>query len=152
MPLGHTFEWPGDPQKPSLVCLHGFLGTGADFEIIATHYPNHPTLLAPDFPDFTTEPVRSDHPWAAILETLNTFIDKEMEGRPCILVGYSMGGRIALQYALKYQHLLKGLVLIGATPGIENESERTIRIKQDGERASTLLNESIEVFNTYNLI
>jgi 2-succinyl-6-hydroxy-2,4-cyclohexadiene-1-carboxylate synthase len=57
-----------------------------------------------------------------------------------------MGGRIALQYALKYQHLMTGLVLIGATPGIEDESERTRRTKQDEERASTLLNEPIEAF------
>jgi len=122
------------------------MGTGGDFSIVADAYLDHPTLMAPDFPDYANEPVRYDHPWTATLETLNNLFDDETGDRPCILLGYSMGGRIALQYALQYPQKLNGLVLVGATPGICDGTERAERIRKDIEQASALLNEPINSF------
>ena len=51
-----------------------------------------------------------------------------------ILIGYSMGGRLALQFACRYPQHLSGLVLIGSTPGIADPDERLKRQKWDGSR------------------
>lgn len=146
MRLGQIHRWKGKGQEPNLVCLHGFMGNGSDFQIVADSYPDHPTLLAPDFPDYSNEPLHNDHPWAATLENLNRFIHDQSGNHPPVLLGYSMGGRIALEYVLKYQHLPGGLVLVGVSPGIENLEERTQRKIQDAELAANLMAQPLESF------
>lgn len=44
-----------------------------------------------------------------------------------ILIGYSMGGRIALEIAYQCQFQLKKIVLINAHPGLETHEERSER-------------------------
>ena len=53
-------------------------------------------------------------------------------------VGYSMGGRIALQLALDTPELVGRLVLIGASPGIADAGERTTRRAHDDTLARRL--------------
>jgi 2-succinyl-6-hydroxy-2,4-cyclohexadiene-1-carboxylate synthase len=48
-----------------------------------------------------------------------------------ILVGYSMGARIALHTALQFPDIVQGLVLISGTPGLRTESERNDRRSSD---------------------
>jgi len=48
-----------------------------------------------------------------------------------IYVGYSMGGRLCLQLAVDHPHLVRALILLGATPGIEDEEERKRRYASD---------------------
>jgi len=45
------------------------------------------------------------------------------------LIGYSLGGRIALEIASKYNFNLKKLVLINAHPGLSDEEEKMDRVK-----------------------
>jgi 2-succinyl-6-hydroxy-2,4-cyclohexadiene-1-carboxylate synthase len=51
------------------------------------------------------------------------------------LVGYSMGGRIALHWAATSPSGLKKLILVGATAGIEDEGDREDRRGWDREMA-----------------
>ncbi len=48
-----------------------------------------------------------------------------------VLVGYSMGARIALHTALQHPEKVHGLVLISGTPGLRSESERAERRRSD---------------------
>ncbi len=48
-----------------------------------------------------------------LVEDCRILLD-ELEIRKCVLVGMSMGGHMAIPFALKYQERLDGLVLIGA--------------------------------------
>jgi 2-succinyl-6-hydroxy-2,4-cyclohexadiene-1-carboxylate synthase len=57
-------------------------------------------------------------------------------GRGGVLVGYSMGGRLALRAALADPAAYRALVLLGATPGIENEKRRRARKATDEELAA----------------
>lgn len=52
-----------------------------------------------------------------------------------VVVGYSMGGRLALRGALREPALYRGLVLVGATPGIEDDALRRSRRAADAELA-----------------
>ena len=52
-----------------------------------------------------------------------------------IVVGYSMGGRVALHTALAPGSSIERLVLIGATAGIEDDGERAERCRLDAARA-----------------
>jgi 2-succinyl-6-hydroxy-2,4-cyclohexadiene-1-carboxylate synthase len=61
-------------------------------------------------------------------------------------VGYSMGGRIALVAATTGDPRIERLVLVGATPGIDDRDERAERRRLDGERAEHLETVGIDGF------
>lgn len=65
---------------------------------------------------------------------------------PCVLVGYSMGGRLALVTALARPDVVEALVLVGATAGIEDDDERAERRRRDGELADRLERIGVEAF------
>jgi 2-succinyl-6-hydroxy-2,4-cyclohexadiene-1-carboxylate synthase len=52
-----------------------------------------------------------------------------------VVVGYSMGGRIALQAAARHPGAFSGLVLVGATPGVADPAERRQRRAADEQLA-----------------
>jgi 2-succinyl-6-hydroxy-2,4-cyclohexadiene-1-carboxylate synthase len=54
----------------------------------------------------------------------------ETQGRACY-VGYSMGGRIALQVAVDRPDLVAALVVVSASPGIADHAERRRRCLDD---------------------
>src|SRR5699024_8443001 len=62
------------------------------------------------------------------------------------LHGYSMGGRIALYYALYGAYKLNGLILESTSPGIKKEEDRIERIQVDQARAKVLEIAGLEIF------
>ncbi|CAN5636802.1 2-succinyl-6-hydroxy-2,4-cyclohexadiene-1-carboxylate synthase [soil metagenome] len=66
--------------------------------------------------------------------------------RPAVYVGYSMGGRLALRLALDQPHLVRGLVLLGATAGIDDPTERAERRAADEALARRIEAEGVEPF------
>lgn len=63
-----------------------------------------------------------------------------------VLVGYSMGGRLALQAALALPERVQALLLIGASPGIDDAEERVARRAADERLAEEIERSSIEEF------
>lgn len=61
-------------------------------------------------------------------------------------VGYSMGGRTALHSALLAPHLVRRLVVIGATAGIENDDERADRRRADEHLAERIETIGVDAF------
>jgi 2-succinyl-6-hydroxy-2,4-cyclohexadiene-1-carboxylate synthase len=53
-------------------------------------------------------------------------------------LGYSLGGRVALHLALAQPELVTALVLLGAHPGLEQASARSIRAESDDHKAAQL--------------
>src|SRR3954454_18846780 len=60
------------------------------------------------------------------------------------VVGYSMGGRLALHAALREPGLLGALVLVGVSAGIEDRVEREDRRRSDESLAEWMERRSIE--------
>ena len=63
---------------------------------------------------------------------------------PAVLAGYSMGGRLALRAALLEPASLDGLVLVGASAGIEDADARAARREADEKLAEWMEERSIE--------
>jgi 2-succinyl-6-hydroxy-2,4-cyclohexadiene-1-carboxylate synthase len=62
------------------------------------------------------------------------------------LVGYSMGGRIALHVALALPRRVRRMVLVGASPGIADPAERATRREADERLADEIERLPIEEF------
>jgi 2-succinyl-6-hydroxy-2,4-cyclohexadiene-1-carboxylate synthase len=56
----------------------------------------------------------------------------------CTLVGYSMGGRVALYFARHHSLRVRRLVLESSTPGLRTEAERAARRAVDARRARSI--------------
>jgi 2-succinyl-6-hydroxy-2,4-cyclohexadiene-1-carboxylate synthase len=78
---------------------------------------------------------------AAITASLDETADLLAEAlppEPFILGGYSFGARVALHFALRYPQRLSALVLLGASRGIVDQTEREERRKGDEALATRI--------------
>ena len=128
-------------MAPSLVLLHGFTHTGRSWDGVARALGERYRPLAPDL---------RGHGGAAdatpaTLEAVISDLDRVALGR-FVLAGYSMGGRIALQYALARPARVRRLALIGATPGIADPAQRRARLEADEQLAGEIERMPMEDF------
>ena len=112
-----------------LVALHGFTGNGNDFAPLTQALPEW-RWRTPDLPghapDFSAPSAPGDDcTEAASLRYLDALISEK--STPGVLLGYSLGGRLALRYALSRPGRLAALILIGTSPGLLDEDERRRR-------------------------
>ncbi|MEB3329382.1 MAG: alpha/beta fold hydrolase [Candidatus Sericytochromatia bacterium] len=119
----------GGFEAPPLLLLHGF---GADSRVwasVAERLADRWRVLAVDLPGHggTTAPGPAwDLPRTALaLAALWPLL----EDRPAVVLGYSLGGRLALHLALHAP--LAGLVVVGASPGLREAAARADRLAAD---------------------
>lgn len=130
---------------PALLLLHGFTGSASawqpfdwpECETIAVDLPGHGDSDKPA----GAERYRMER----CLEDLVALLD-ELDVERAAVLGYSMGGRVALHLALHAPERLWALVIESASPGIENETERTERRRSDGELADSIMRDGVAPF------
>ncbi|MEM7770087.1 MAG: 2-succinyl-6-hydroxy-2,4-cyclohexadiene-1-carboxylate synthase [Cyanobacteria bacterium P01_A01_bin.37] len=119
-------------QKPVL-WLHGFMGSGNDWDAVINQCSDLPHSLAPDLPGHgKTEVLGGDESYhmAPVAEGIIQLLDR-WEIESCHLVGYSMGGRLALYLALQYPTRFCRVVIESASPGLKTTAERQSRREWD---------------------
>lgn len=129
--------------KPTLVLLHGFTNTGASWEPVVQAFAGQYRPLAPDIRGQGVAAETVPVTLAAVIGDVAA-LTPQTEG--FTLVGYSMGGRIALHAALALQDRVERLVLIGASPGLADADERAARRAADERLAAELEQLTIDEF------
>lgn len=119
--------------------MHGFTQTGASWAPVRAAL-DQPTL-APDLRGHGTASSRRPVGFAAVLGDLDVLVPDD-----AVLAGYSMGGRIALRFALERPGRLRRLVLLSASPGLADPAERAARALADARLADRIEHGSIERF------
>jgi 2-succinyl-6-hydroxy-2,4-cyclohexadiene-1-carboxylate synthase len=126
----------GDPCQPPLIFLHGFLGAKEDWENMFPFFEKRFFCTAYDLPGHGSTPHSED-----ILSALKNEIQTMFRTKP-ILIGYSLGGRIALQL----QEYASALVALSAHPGLADKKEKEERRKVDRRWSEKLISLPFDVF------
>jgi 2-succinyl-6-hydroxy-2,4-cyclohexadiene-1-carboxylate synthase len=137
-----------DGDGPPLLLLHGFSGSVRAWDAIRRDLAQHLRLVAIDLIGHGQSASPSD----ARRYTLE-WCTRDL---PCLLdhlglervnvLGYSMGGRAALHFAVHAPNRIESLVLESASPGLADAAERERRIQSDEALAQRILSGGIEAF------
>lgn len=124
------------------LALHGFTGSRqswASFSIaekaMIPNIAGHGDFIPDDLSAYHIE---------AEAKRIASMIDE-----PVTLLGYSMGGRLALTIAVHYPEKVQALVLESATAGLKTNAERQERIQADNALADKIESNGIEWFADY---
>jgi pimeloyl-ACP methyl ester carboxylesterase len=125
-PLGrvHVYDAPGQGTLPTTVLLHGISSSATPFGPVLARLARHVRrVVAPDYPGhgFTPAPAGTLTPeglLGAMTGVLDALIDE-----PAIVVGNSLGGLLALHYAIARPERVRALVLMspGGAPSTDAE-------------------------------
>ncbi len=143
-----AFDDSGPRRATTLVLLHGFLGCKEDWQTIRAALDRRLRIVAMDLPGHGR--TRAAHfPQHYSIDGICRLLDALLERlgvRDAIVVGYSMGGRVALAYALHSQRPLRGLVLESASAGLADPLQRRLRADEDQQRAAALERHGLRTF------
>lgn len=126
----------GNPRHPPLIFFHGFLGAKEDWEGMLPYFADRYFCIAFDLPGHGQSPYSEK-----MLSTIKTAIQSVSPSKP-ICIGYSMGGRIALQL----QDHAMAIVALSAHPGLETQEEKNLRRQIDKEWSEKLIRLPFDAF------
>jgi 2-succinyl-6-hydroxy-2,4-cyclohexadiene-1-carboxylate synthase len=131
-----------------LLLLHGFTGSAASWAALIHSLPPDIRAIAPDLIGHG----RSDSPPDAgryrmqrCVADLLALLDALQIERADVL-GYSMGGRVALHLAAAAPDRVGALVLESSSPGIAEATERQARVVADQALADSIAREGLAAF------
>lgn len=132
---------------PTLL-LHGFSGSARSWEALAPDLSDRLRLLAVDLigHGHSDAPVRADRyrPEHAVSD-LAALLDA-LEVSRAHVVGYSLGGRLALRFAVDAPERVGALVVVSASAGIADEEARRARAAEDRALADRIEREGTRRF------
>lgn len=127
------YQTAGCSEHPVILFLHGFMGNCREFEQAIALLSNQSYCLSVDLPGHGKTQVTADDQAYTIENTAHGLIQflETLKIQSCSLVGYSMGGRLALYLALHFPDWFSKAVLESASPGLKTTAERELRIQRD---------------------
>lgn len=148
------YSFRGDRNNPLILFLHGFMGDRQEFNEIISLLSNQFCCLAVDLPGHGQTRVVGGEECYTMPNTAQSLINwlDQLIVHNCFLVGYSMGGRLALYLALHFPKYFSKVVLESASPGLKSQGDRLERMKRDFELAKDLETSDFLLFlsNWYN--
>ena len=116
--------------KPSLVFLHGLLGSTADWQQVVTHLSSDYQCICIDLPGHAGSQAVTvndfQHVQQLIIATLAQY---ELEH--IVFIGYSLGARIAMtiadEPAVNWPYTIDGMLLESGNPGLNSSAEQLQR-------------------------
>ncbi len=152
MPAGRVrnleYAWTERGGGPDALLLHGFTGSKESWSGLLPLLEGSFRLLAVDLPghgESGLPPCLQRYRMEEAAQDLAELV-RRLAGGPVHLLGYSMGGRLALYFALEYPELARSLALESASPGLEGAAEREARRASDATLADRILAQGMEAF------
>ncbi|WP_017316061.1 2-succinyl-6-hydroxy-2,4-cyclohexadiene-1-carboxylate synthase [Mastigocladopsis repens] len=135
-----NYSFNGNPTKPLILFLHGFMGNSHEFDEAISLLSDDFYCLTIDLPGHGETKILGGDECYTMSKAAHALIDflNNLKIAKCFLLGYSMGGRLALYLALHFPHRFSKIVLESASPGLLTEAERIERVKRDEQIARKL--------------
>ncbi len=149
----------------TLVILHGVLGASQNWQRVAQALAASYRVLVVDQRNHGNSPHAPTHTLADLREDVKTFFDQQ-ELAQAYLLGHSMGGMAAMEFAFHYPERLRGLIIEDIAPrayrsssvdilaALESLDLRALTSRQqaDAELAKAIPNEVVRQFVLTNLV
>lgn len=126
-----------------VVALHGFANTTAQWNAVAAALPNHIRLRTIALPGHV-DGAHLGATWDATVAQLATLVRGPGQRPTQLLLGYSLGARLAL--GLVAAGHVEHAVLVSVNPGLQLDAERTARRAVDAEWATLLRTQGMAAF------
>jgi pimeloyl-ACP methyl ester carboxylesterase len=109
----HVLDIPGQGDLPPVLLLHGISASGADFgPLFRRLRPWTRRIIAPDLPGHGLSSLPPGHAGSSdVIDAVCDAVGAVLDG-PALVVGNSLGGTVALRYALRRPETAAGLVLV----------------------------------------
>jgi 2-succinyl-6-hydroxy-2,4-cyclohexadiene-1-carboxylate synthase len=142
------YSFNGNINQPKILFLHGFIGDSQDFSSVISLLSKNYCCLAVDLPGHGKTRVIGDEICYNMSNTAQALIRllDDLQIDKCLLLGYSMGGRLALYMTLHFPDRFERVVLESASPGLKTKAERSHRFQADLQIAQKLENSNIKEF------
>jgi 2-succinyl-6-hydroxy-2,4-cyclohexadiene-1-carboxylate synthase len=144
----------GNETQPLILFLHGFLGSLEDWLEISHKLESRYQSLLIDLPGHGKTRVnrRTDYIMSNVAKALINYLMNHGI-KSCHLVGYSMGGRLALYLTINYPDIFKKVILESVNPGLSDRTEKGLRVERDEIIARNIEKSKVDVFlqKWYNL-
>ncbi|KAK9105308.1 hypothetical protein Scep_022152 [Stephania cephalantha] len=145
-----------DTHKNVLVFLHGFLGTSDDWLPVMKAISTSVRCISIDLPGHGSSCIQQinnndgakGEPSVSIevVADLVGELIRKITPANVVLLGYSMGARIALYMAMRCTKNIDGAVIISGSPGLKDMAARKRRVVQDVGRADFLKTHGLQIF------
>lgn len=113
MPLLH-YQILGEGQP--LMMLHGLFGQGDNLKQLAKYFATDYQVILPDMLNHGQSFWHDVMDYPAMAQTVKQLLEHLEISEPIYLLGHSMGGKAAMQFAHDYPGLVKKLVVLDIAP------------------------------------
>lgn len=121
MQLNYKVFGEGEP----LIILHGLLGSLDNWQTLAKQYAEHFTVFIVDLRNHGKSPHSDEFSYDLMVEDLLNFCNENFIYR-CHLLGHSMGGKVAMQFALSHGDYIEKLIVADIAPVTYDPGHNTI--------------------------
>ncbi len=145
--LSYDYVLSQGQSKTTWLLLHGFTGTKNTFRQILPVLEED-TVLTLDLLGHGNTTSQADFSRYAIEEQCKDLADllDQLEVPKVSLLGYSLGGRLALAFTLYYPERVEKLVLESSSPGLKTQEEQQLRQIQDQALADKVMEKGLVSF------
>lgn len=132
----------------TIVLLHGFTGSMKTWEPFIDAWRTDFSILTIDLPGHGETTIPSGRTMEEFANDLKVMLER-LKIESCHLLGYSLGGRTALSFAMYYPEMVQSIILESASPGLRTMKERFIRRTNDAALASRIEKEGVAEFVSF---
>ena len=102
-------------EGQTLVILHGLFGSKRNWSSIARQLSDTFRVLTVDLRNHGESPWNDIHDYPSMAEDVATLVEQECS-KPAIVIGHSMGGKVAMYLSLMWPHLVDRLIVVDIPP------------------------------------
>ncbi len=124
-----------------IFCIHGNFQTSAVWQFLEDRLKAEISDLDMVCEDLYAKQFEGFDGWT---EDFCNRVESEGNGEKSILLGYSLGGRLALHACVRRPDLWEATIVVGADPGLESEQQKSLQLDRDRNWAERLKREPLE--------